>query len=103
MRKVIFIITIIALTSCGASMDTSGETTDNLKEQVSIEQGCAIEKIKILNKHQTSSDTTYSLNVCGKRMAYKQVGSNFIEASKAEKNRNTRSFKDHQPNIRKNR
>jgi hypothetical protein len=63
----------------------SGATINNLKEQVSIEQGCDIDKIELLEKQQAAGNATYALDVCGKRMVYKQVGSVFMESGKADK------------------
>jgi hypothetical protein len=86
MKKFTLLLFAIALSSCGASMRTmSGATINNLKKQVSIEQGCDIDKIAILEKQQASGNATYALDVCGKRMVYKQVGSIFMEAAKADK------------------
>tara|TARA_R100000306_G_C4354475_1_gene131917 strand:- start:812 stop:1084 length:273 start_codon:yes stop_codon:yes gene_type:complete len=86
MRKFTILLFAIALTSCGASMRTmSGATINNLKKQVSIEQGCDVDKIELLEKQQAAGNATYALDVCGKRMVYKQVGSVFMEASKADK------------------
>jgi hypothetical protein len=86
MRKFTILILAIALTSCGATMRTmSGATIDNLKKQVSIEQGCSVDKIQLLEKQQAAGNATYALDVCGKRMVYKQVGSVFMEAAKADK------------------
>ena len=42
------------------------------------------EEIKILDKVKTTGNATYSLDVCGKRMVYKQIGSVLMEASKAD-------------------
>ncbi|MCG8808913.1 hypothetical protein G1K57_12290 [Tenacibaculum finnmarkense] len=86
MRKITILLFAIALTSCGAAMRTmSGATINTLKKQVSIEQGCAIEKIELLEKQQAAGNATYALNVCEKRMVYKQIGSVFMEAAKADK------------------
>lgn len=86
MRKFTIIIFSIALTSCGAINRTvSGSTINTLKKQVSIEQGCDIDNIELLEKQQAAGNATYALDVCGKRMVYKQVGSVFMESSKADK------------------
>lgn len=93
MRKITFIIIAIALTSCGASMKTSNESSaENLIQKVSFEQGCNADKIEILSKQQVAGNTNYTLDVCGKRMVYIQSGSDFTESSKTQ--RNTRSFED---------
>lgn len=93
MKRLIILIVAITLTSCGASMKSTNEsTTESLKQRVSYEQGCNTDKIEILSKQQVSGNTNYTLDVCGKRMVYIQSGSDFIESSKAQ--RNTRNFPD---------
>ncbi|MCR9228553.1 MAG: hypothetical protein NXH90_14140 [Flavobacteriaceae bacterium] len=73
------------LVSCGSVNRTMfGTTEKNLLKTVSIEQGCDTENIEILEKLKGLHGATYALNVCGNRMVYKQVGSVFMEASKAD-------------------
>lgn len=85
MKKIFILFLAIGITSCGALNRTvSGATINNLKEQVAIEQGCAEEDIELLDKQQAAGNATYALDVCGKRMVYKQVGSVFMEAAKAD-------------------
>jgi len=85
-KKFTILLFLVVLTSCGSIMRTaSGATINNLKEQVSIEQGCDIDKIELLEKQQAAGNATYALDVCGKRMVYKQVGSVFMESGKADK------------------
>jgi len=75
----------IVLLNCGAVNRTAfGMTETKLIQTVSVEQGCPKEDIKILDKVKSTGNATYSLNVCGKRMVYKQVGSVFMESSKAD-------------------
>ena len=85
MKKIFIIVLVIGMSSCGAlNRSVSGATINNLKEQVAIEQGCEEENIKLLDKQQAAGNATYALDVCGTRMVYKQVGSVFMEASKAD-------------------
>lgn len=62
-----------------------GTTENNLIKTVSIEQDCPEENIKVLDKIKGLHGATYSLDACGKRLVYKEVGSVFMEASKADK------------------
>ena len=87
MKKCILLLfSVILLTSCGAiNRQIFGNTESDLIKQVSIETGCASEKIKVLEKMQNFGNATYALDVCGKRMVYKQVGSVFMTAEEADK------------------
>lgn len=86
MKKFTVLVFAIALSSCGAATRTmSGSTINNLKKQVSIEQGCDLDKIELLDKQQSAGNATYALDVCGQRMVYKQIGSVFMESAKADK------------------
>lgn len=86
MKKTIIIPIILnTILSCGSVNRTMfGTTEKNLLKTVSIEQGCETENIVILEKLKGLHGATYALNVCGSRMVYKQVGSVFMEASKAD-------------------
>ena len=82
----------IVLLNCGAVNRTAFGTTENkLIQTVSVEQGCPKENIKILDKVKTLGNATYSLDVCGKRIVYKQIGSVLMEASKADNITNSMS------------
>ena len=73
------------LMSCGAAMRTMGGATESkLIETVAVEQGFQREIVKIIDKSKNSGNATYALDVCGKRMVYKQIGSVFMESGKAE-------------------
>ena len=75
----------LILVSCGSVNRTMfGITESTLVKTVAIEQNCPSESIKILEKVKGLHGATYSLDVCGKRLVYKQVGSVFMEASKAD-------------------
>lgn len=75
----------MVLMNCGAvSRTIFGITEEKLIQTVSVEQGCPKENIKITDNVKTFGNATYSLDVCGKRMVYKQIGSVFMEASKAD-------------------
>lgn len=62
----------------------SGTTESKLIKTVSVEQGCPVENVKVIDKVKTLGNATYSLDVCGKRVVYKQIGSVFMEGSKAD-------------------
>ncbi len=82
----VLITGVIMLTSCGTLMrKTFGTTEEDLIKTVSLEQGCPKENIKILDKIQTLGNATYSLDVCGKKITYKQIGSVFMTAERADK------------------
>ena len=86
MKKVILLFGILILTSCGSVNRTMfGTTEKNLIKTVSIEQNCDAENIEIKHKLKGLGGATYALDVCGTRMVYKQVGSVFMESSKADK------------------
>lgn len=73
------------LVSCGASTRAfSGATQTNLVKTVSIEQNCPKENIKILEKARGVGQATYQVEACGKTYVYKQIGSVFMEGSKAD-------------------
>ena len=75
----------LILVSCGSVNRTMfGITESTLVKTVAIEQNCPSESIKILEKVKGLHGATYSLDVGGKRLVYKQVGSVFMEASKAD-------------------
>lgn len=84
-KTLLLLIILLILVSCGSVNRTMfGTTEKNLLKTVSIEQGCDTENIEILEKLKGLHGATYALNVCGTRMVYKQVGSVFMEASKAD-------------------
>lgn len=86
MKRFTVLVFAIALASCGGAMrNMSGATVGNLKKQVSIEQGCAVDKIEVLDQQRSAGNATYALDVCGTRMVYKQIGSVFMESGKADK------------------
>lgn len=87
MKKVYLIfVSVILLSSCGAINRTVfGNTEKDLVKQVSIETGCSEDNIKIVEKIKNFGNATYSLDVCGKRMVYKQVGSVFMTSEQADK------------------
>ncbi|AYZ34882.1 hypothetical protein EGY07_04525 [Chryseobacterium indologenes] len=75
----------ISMCSCGSVNRTmSGTTESKLIKTVSVEQGCPVENVKVIDKVKTLGNATYSLDVCGKRVVYKQIGSVFMEGSKAD-------------------
>lgn len=79
------VVTSILLLSCGSMVRTfSGATEKNLVKQVSIEQGCPVDSIKIVDRQKSAGNATYALEGCGKRMVYSQVGSVFMESSKKD-------------------
>lgn len=86
MKKLLLIVTTSALvTSCGSlNRSMTGTTESKLIKTVSVEQGCSVENVKVLDKIRTAGNATYSLDACGKRFVYKQIGTVFMESSKAE-------------------
>lgn len=87
MKKIsILLISSIFITSCGGiNRQVFGITEKDLIKQVSVETGCAQDKISITDKIKNFGNATYSLDVCGKKMVYKQVGSIFMTAEQADK------------------
>lgn len=86
MKKIILLSALsFSLFSCGSVSRTwTGSTEKNLIKTVSIEQNCSKENIKIVDRIKRSGGATYSIEACGKRYVYKQVGSVFMEATKAK-------------------
>ncbi|MCL1691625.1 hypothetical protein CMT57_01565 [Elizabethkingia anophelis] len=86
MKKIVQISTLsLVLLNCGAiNRNLFGATESDLIKTVAIDQGCPAENIKILESQKGAYGATYSLDVCGKKMIYKQWGTAFVEASKAE-------------------
>ncbi|WP_299135485.1 hypothetical protein [uncultured Tenacibaculum sp.] len=86
MKKIVLINLIsLLLLSCGAVNRTVfGATEKTLIKTVSIEQNCPKENIKVVDENKGLHGATYALDVCGKRMVYKQVGSVFMEATKMD-------------------
>lgn len=75
----------IVLASCGSTTRTlSGATQTNLIKTVSIEQNCPKANVKVLDKVRGVGQATYSVEACGKTYVYKQIGSVFMEGSKAD-------------------
>ncbi|MGP2571391.1 hypothetical protein ACT4R9_00055 [Ornithobacterium rhinotracheale] len=86
MKKVAFILGVVVLTSCNSfGRFMSGVSEFSLLKTVSVEKGCPLESVKIIDKVQTAGNATYRVNACGKEFVYKQVGSVFLEASEANK------------------
>lgn len=66
-------LAIATLFSCGSAMRKHfGATEADLIKTVSIEKGCPTDQIKVLDKVRGAMSATYSLEVCGTRMVYKQ-------------------------------
>jgi len=85
-KLLLFSFASFILFSCGSvSRTISGSTEKKLVKTVSVEQGCDQENIKVLDRIKRLGGATYSLDVCGKRLVYKQVGSVFMEQSVADK------------------
>lgn len=75
----------ILICSCGSLNRTmTGTTESKLLKTVAVEQGCSVENVKVLDKIKTMGNATYSLDACGKRVVYKQIGTVFMEGSKAD-------------------
>lgn len=86
MKKLLLIVTTSTLvTSCGSlNRSMTGTTESKLIKTVSVEQGCSVDNVKVIDKIRTAGNATYSLDACGKRVVYKQIGTVFMESSKAE-------------------
>ncbi|MCQ4142711.1 hypothetical protein [Chryseobacterium sp. EO14] len=87
MKKVLLIVTVAStfVTSCGSlNRSMTGTTESKLLKTVAVEQGCSVENVKVLDKIRTAGNATYSLDACGKRVIYKQIGTVFMESSKAQ-------------------
>lgn len=82
MKKFLLISLLSAISlSCEATAKATHGTTENkLIKIVSVEQGCPVGDIKVIDKGRGS----YALDVCGKRMVYRQAGSTFMESSKMQ-------------------
>ncbi|MGY5848116.1 hypothetical protein ACW6QP_11955 [Salegentibacter sp. HM20] len=87
MKKILFsALATLLLISCGSVNRTMfGTTEKTLIKTVAIEQDCDKENIEIIDSVKGLHGATYSLNVCDERMVYKQIGSVFMEESKADK------------------
>lgn len=78
-------IVTLTVTSCGSlNRSMTGTTESKLIKTVSVEQGCSVENVRVIDKIRTMGNATYSLDACGKRVVYKQIGTVFMESSKAE-------------------
>lgn len=85
-KTYLVLVSAFLLSSCGAINRTMfGNTEKDLIKQVSVETGCSEDKIVIVEKIKNFGNATYSLDVCGKRMIYKQVGSVFMTSEQADK------------------
>lgn len=86
MKKLLFAVTTaLTVTSCGAvSRSTTSTTETKLIKMVSVEQGCPVENIKVIDKVQGMGSGSYALDVCGKRMVYKKAGNTFMESNKMQ-------------------
>lgn len=85
MKKIIVVLGLMSLISCGSATRTMmGTSEKTLINTVSIEQNCPVANIEILQKEKGLHGATYALNVCGNRIVYKQIGSVFMESSRAD-------------------
>ncbi len=76
MKKLSILLLTVFIISCGSINRTmSGTTTGAVKKQASIEYGCPVDSIKLLEKKQHAGNATYALDVCGTRRVYTQIGS----------------------------
>jgi len=80
MKKLFILALVFAMTSCGSIIrNVSGSTAEAAKKQASVEYGCPIEKIKLIEKVVHTGNATYALDVCGTRRVYTQIGSTLQE------------------------
>ena len=83
MKKVFLILTFaILLISCASAM---GYAEDDVVKTASVEHGCPVEKIKVIDKIEKMGNATYNLEICGKQIVYKRIGSVIMQADKVEK------------------
>jgi hypothetical protein len=85
MKKLTVLIAMILISCGGLNRSMMGTTEKDLIKQVSIEQNCSKENIKVIDSHKSMGNATYALMVCGKRMCYTQVGSVLMECSQKDK------------------
>lgn len=84
-NSILFLSLFGALGSCASVVNsTQGSTEKKLIKTVSIDQNCPVDSIRITDKVKNMAHATYALEVCGKRMVYQQLGTAFMEKSKAE-------------------
>lgn len=86
MKKLLLIATTsVCVVSCGSlNRSMTGTTESKLLKTVAVEQGCLVENVRVIDKIKTMGNATYSLDACGKRVVYKQIGTVFMESSKAD-------------------
>jgi len=85
MKKLFITSILLSMVSCGAYVRTmTGGTSSKLIKTVALETGCKTENIKVLDKVTSVSTGTYTLDVCGKKMIYKQAGGIFTNATPKE-------------------
>lgn len=56
-----------------------GANTYELKKHVSVETGCPIDKIEVKNASEQLGNAIYILDVCGKEMKYRRMGTVFYK------------------------
>lgn len=80
MKKLFIASVALLVLSCGSINRTlTGTTVDAAKKQASVEYGCPVEKIKLIEKTTHTGNATYALDVCGTRRVYTQIGSTLQE------------------------
>lgn len=84
-KSLLIILGLIIISSCKSVVNaTQGSTEKTLIKTVSIDQNCPVDSIRVTDKVKNMAHATYALEVCGKRMVYQQLGTAFMEKSKAQ-------------------
>lgn len=62
-----------------AFLERTGATVQDLKNHVSVDTDCPIDKIVLLNLSEQLGNAIYVLDVCGTKMKYRRTGSVFFK------------------------
>ena len=82
MRKMVLLALLLSLYACGSGSNTSLRSSeDRLIATVSVTENCIVGNIKIEDIIERNNETLYRVRACGKRLVYKQVGSDFVKAN----------------------
>ena len=62
-----------------SQLKTQGATIEDLKKHISIDMGCKISEIKILDASEQLGNAIYIVCVCGKKVKYRRIGTVFFK------------------------
>ena len=80
MKKLSSVTAALLLLSClSINRALTATTAGDAKRQASVEYGCPLKKIKLIEKTIDTGGAIYSLDVCGTRRVYTQTGSTLQE------------------------